>query len=128
MIERDQVCVILVVDDDDSNREILGVYLGSCGYFVLGASNGLEAVKLATSKLPHLIIMDLSMPVMDGYGAARLIREEAATSHIPIVAYTAFDSVTDRERAMKAGFNEFLTKPIDFDKLHSVLDSFLRSM
>jgi two-component system response regulator len=119
--------VILVVDDHEVNRELLSIYLGSCGYKVIEASNGLEAVRIATRELPHLIIMDLSMPVLDGFGAAKLIREVPAIAAVPIVACTAHDSRTHREQAMSVGFDEFLTKPIDFTALESVVDRFLKA-
>ena len=119
--------LILVVDDHEVNRELLSIYLGSCGYNVIEASNGVEAVTIATSELPHLIIMDLSMPVLDGFEAARLIREVPVIAEVPIVAYTAHDSCTHRDEAMRVGFNEFLTKPIDFTELDSVIDRFLKA-
>jgi len=119
--------LILVVDDHEGNRELLVIYLGSCGYSVIEASNGIEAVKIATSELPQLIIMDLSMPVLDGFEAARLIREVLVISEVPMVAYTAHESRTYRDQAMKVGFNEFLTKPVDFTELDSVIDRFLKA-
>ncbi len=119
--------LILVVDDHDVNRELLSIYLGSCGYNVIEASNGVEAVRIATSEMPHLIIMDLSMPVLDGFEAARLMREVPVISQVPILAYTAHDSCSHRDQAMRVGFNEFLTKPVDFTELEAVIERFLKA-
>ena len=128
MIDRDNSGhVILVVDDHEINREVLSVYLGYGGYTVIEAADGLEAVRIATSELPHLILMDLSMPVLDGYGAVRLMREVPAIAKVPIVACTAHDSTTHRDQAMRQGFDEFLSKPLDFTALDSVIERFLKA-
>ncbi len=117
--------VILVVDDQENNREVLNAVLTWSGYRVIEATNGHEAVQIATKDCPDLIIMDLAMPVMDGFTAVRLMRELPQTCKVPIVAYTAYDTVTHRAEAMRIGFNEFLTKPVDFNILDSVLNRFL---
>ncbi len=127
MIANEEGKLILVVDDHEVNRELLAIYLGSCGYRVIEARDGLEAVRLATKEWPHLIIMDLSMPVLDGFEAVRLIRAVPVISEVPIVAYTAHDSRTHRAQAMGMGFNEFLSKPIDFTELDAVVDRFLNA-
>jgi CheY-like chemotaxis protein len=119
--------VILVVDDNETNRELLSVFLTASGYSVIEACNGIEAVKVATTACPDLIIMDLAMPVMDGYGAVRLLRAVPEVCEVPIVACTAHDTSTHRDQAMKVGFNEFLTKPIEFGQLDFVLDRFLNA-
>jgi len=119
--------VILIVDDNEGIRELLNLFLSSSGYNVIEASNGLEAVKIATGECPDLIIMDLAMPVMDGYGAVRLLREVPEIRHVPIVACTAYDTATHRIQAMRVGFNEFLTKPIDFTRLNFLIDRFLKA-
>jgi CheY-like chemotaxis protein len=117
----------MVVDDYDLNRELLSVFLSARGYNVIEACNGLEAVKIATSVFPDLIIMDLSMPVMDGFGAVRILRELPEIREVPIVACTAHDTSTHRDLAIREGFNEFLTKPIDFNQLNNVVDRFLKA-
>jgi two-component system cell cycle response regulator DivK len=128
MLERkESAAIIMVVDDNETNREMLSLFLACSGYVVIEACNGVEAVKLATTAIPDLIIMDLSMPVMDGYGAVRLLRKVPEVCAIPIVACTAHDTSTHRDQAMKVGFNEFLTKPIDFVQLDSVIDRFLKA-
>ncbi len=119
--------VILVVDDSESNRELLNFFLSGNGYTVIEACNGIEAVKVATSERPDLIIMDLAMPVMDGYCAVRLLREVPEVCKVPIVACTGHDTTTHRDQAMRVGFNEFLTKPIDFTHLNSVINRFLKA-
>jgi len=119
--------VILVVDDYDCNRELLRMFLVASGYNVIEASNGLEAVRIATSTPPDLIIMDLGMPVMDGFSAVRLLREVPKVCEVPIVACTAYDTSTHRDQAMSVGFNEFLTKPIDFNQLNFLIDRFLKA-
>ena len=119
--------VILVVDDNETNRELLSLFLSASGYVVLEACNGVEAVKVATMACPDLIIMDLAMPVMDGYGAVSLLRALPEVCEVPIVACTAHDTSTHRDQAMKVGFNEFLTKPIDFNQLDFVIERFLNA-
>jgi CheY-like chemotaxis protein len=127
MSDDDNQLTILVVDDHECNREILNMFLSTHGYNVIEASNGLEAVRAAISKPPDLIIMDLAMPVLDGYGAVRLLREVPKICEVPIVACTAFDKATHRAQALSVGFNEFLTKPIDFIELNFVIDRFLKA-
>jgi CheY-like chemotaxis protein len=128
MSERDNSCrVIMVVDDYEATREILGVFLTAMGYDVIEACNGLEAVKIARSACPDLIIMDLAMPVMDGYGALRLLRELPEVSTVPVVACTAHDDSTQRAHATRVGFDELLAKPIDFIELHNLVDRFLKA-
>jgi CheY-like chemotaxis protein len=126
MGQKDKSChVILVVDDCESNRELLSVYLSVSGYEVIEACDGLEAVRVATSECPDLIIMDLSMPVMDGFGAVRLLRQVSEVREVPVIACTAHDTSTHRLQAMGVGFNEFLPKPIDFTQLDFMLGQFL---
>jgi len=119
--------VILVVDDQESNRDLLNAILTSQGYRVIEASNGLEAVKLATRERPDLVIMDLSMPVIDGFGALRLLREVPHIRDVPVVACTAHDTSTHKHQALRVGFSDFLSKPIDFRKLDVLLNHFLKT-
>ena len=127
-MENNKSChLILVVDDSDSNRELLSVYLSVNGYEVIEACDGLEAVKLATSECPDLIIMDLSMPVMDGFGAVRLLRQVSGVREVPVIACTAHDTSTHRVQAIGVGFNEVLSKPIDFTQLDFMLGQFLEA-
>ena len=123
----DNYRVILVVDDNETNRELLNVFLSASGYAVIEACNGVEAVKVATSERPDLIIMDLAMPVMDGFGAVSLLRKVPEVCKVPIVACTGHDTSSHREQALSLGFNEFLTKPIDFSYLNFVIDRYLKA-
>ena len=124
---QDSCHVILVVDDQADNRYLLNIFLSGLGYEVREACIGLEAVTLATSDCPDLIIMDLSMPVMDGFNAVQILRELPKTSTVPVVACTAHDNPTHKVQALSVGFNEILTKPIDFTRLHYVVEQFLKA-
>lgn len=128
MAQKETSCrVILVVDDHEDNRELLKAFLSGLGYDVVEACNGLEAVKVATRISPDLIIMDLSMPVMDGFNAVRILREIPETSAVPVVACTAYTTASYKVQALSVGFDEFLTKPIDFTHLNYVLEQFLEA-
>jgi CheY-like chemotaxis protein len=118
---------IMVVDDDDDIRQMMRVLLEEDGYSVLEAENGQQAIDIARSASPDLILMDLSMPVLDGLTATRRMREIDRVSEVPIIAITAHDSPEHRTNASAAGINEYLTKPIDFAKLDSLLDRFLHA-
>ena len=118
--------LILVVDDNESIRGLLNAFLSDSGYNVIEARDGLEAIKVATSECPDLIIMDLSMPVLDGFSAVSVLREVPEVREVPVIACTALDTTTHRVQAMDLGFNEFLTKPIDFNRLDSLLEQFLK--
>ena len=119
--------VILVVDDSDAIREVLNIVLSERGYNVVQAADGHEAVEIATRGCPDLILMDLSMPVLDGYGAVQLLREVPETSNVPIVACTSHDTSEHRTKAFALGFNEYLTKPIDFFQLDNLVCRFLKA-
>lgn len=128
MVQKDKSChVILVVDDNESNRELLSVFLSGSGYEVIEARDGLEAVKVASSQYPDLIIMDLSMPLLDGFGAVRLLREVPEVCEVPVIACTAHDTPTYRLQARVVGFSGFLGKPIDFSQLDFLLGRFLKT-
>ena len=118
---------IMVVDDEQDIREMMRVLLEEDGYCVLEAENGQQAVELAQSESPDLILMDLSMPVLDGFAATRRLREITKPAELPIIAVTAHDTPEHRTSASDAGINEYLTKPIDFAKLDQLLDRFLKT-
>jgi two-component system, cell cycle response regulator DivK len=103
--------VILVVDDQEDNRAIFSAVLEHHGYAVIQAENGRRSLELALDHLPGLILMDLHMPVMDGWEATRLLRGDERTQRIPILAVTAEDR-TSRTRLRDAGFCAFLQKPV----------------
>ena len=104
---------VLVVEDQEDNRRILSVYLEYVGYRVVSAVNGAEGVATAREQRPNVIVMDISMPVLDGYQALRLLREDPELSEIPVIALTAHALSTDREAVLAAGFDSYLAKPIE---------------
>lgn len=104
---------VLLVEDNDDNRTIFATILTHRGYDVVEAPNGLEGVLKAESHHPDLIIMDLSLPVMDGIEATRRIRSNPHTSGIPVLAVTAHARESDRDNAIRAGCNDYLAKPVE---------------
>lgn len=103
---------ILVADDSAPNRELLRAVLEHGGYFVIEACNGAEALELARKHKPALILMDLQMPELDGYQAIAAIREFASPHEIPAMAVTAYAMIEDEQKAYQAGFNSYMTKPV----------------
>jgi len=102
---------ILIADDYDDNRELLRLILESSGYTLMEARNGRECVDVARDTQPDIALIDLSMPVLDGWSALREMRADERTRAIPCVAVTAFAAEEDRERALDAGFDDYLAKP-----------------
>lgn len=117
--------LVLIVDDLIDNLVLISLDLQTCGYRVVTASNGEEAVRVATLSHPDLILMDIGMPGLDGLGATRQIKGREGIQGIPIIAVTAFETEGFRRAAYDAGFDGYLTKPIDFDRLHDLIRSFL---
>ena len=115
---------ILVADDYEDNRELLRLMLEVAGYRIREARNGRECVEMARDELPDLILVDLSMPLLDGYGVLRELRGDERTRHIPLVAVTAFAD-TDRERALNSGFNAYLSKPFRSKDLLATVEHLL---
>ncbi len=115
----------MVVEDFEDNRFMMRRLLEMIGYRVVEAENGEEAVKRAWSERPDLILMDLSLPLLDGLAATRRIRSRAELRQIPVVAVSAHDTADFHAEALAAGCNEYLTKPIDFDELERLLSRFL---
>jgi CheY-like chemotaxis protein len=107
---------ILIAEDYDDNRELLRIVLSAAGYQVLEAKNGLECVHMAKEQPPDLIMIDLSMPVLDGWAVFRELKADAVTVKIPCVAVTAH-AETDRERALKTGFSAYVSKPFRTEEL-----------
>jgi CheY-like chemotaxis protein len=99
--------------------------LEMAGYNVLEASDGEQAVQMAVDSRPALILMDLSLPKLDGLSATRQIRQQKGLKRVPILAVSAHDSPESRNEALAAGCNEYVTKPIDFDQLHALLERFV---
>ncbi len=116
---------VMVVDDNEDLREMLRYMVERLGYRVVEAENGREAIEIARHKCPDMILMDLSMPVMDGLAATRLLREMETVSHVPIVAISANRREQSQAEALAAGCNEYLTKPVNFHQLHGLLGTWL---
>jgi CheY-like chemotaxis protein len=108
---------ILLVEDNEQNRDMLSRRLRKKGYLVSEAIDGLQAIEMAGAEMPELILMDISLPELDGLEATRRIRADAKTGDIPIIALTAHALPTDREQALQAGCNDFDTKPVDMPRL-----------
>ena len=108
---------ILLVEDNELNRDMLTRRLKRKGFTVLCAENGQEGIDVAKSETPDIILMDLSLPVVDGLTAAGRLKADATTKSIPIIALTAHAMKGDREKALKAGCDDYDTKPIDFERL-----------
>ena len=102
---------ILIADDYDDNRELLRLMLAADGYAIHEARNGREALDVARREVPDLALIDLSMPTLDGWGFLKELREDAGLNAIPCVAVTAFAADQDRQRALAAGFDAYLSKP-----------------
>jgi CheY-like chemotaxis protein len=108
---------ILLVEDNEMNRDMLSRRLTRNGFEVVIAVNGQEGVDLATSSKPDLILMDMSLPVLDGWEATRQVKANPATKAIPVIALTAHAMVQDKEKALAAGCDEFDTKPVELPRL-----------
>jgi len=118
---------ILLVEDNPVNRRLAEYLLTSRGYTVYQAGTGHEALRLARAHVPDLIVMDLQLPGMDGYEATRILKADAATRHIPVVALTAYAMPGDRERGFEAGCDSYLTKPLDSPELLRVVARYVES-
>ncbi|EWY37875.1 chemotaxis protein CheY [Skermanella stibiiresistens SB22] len=116
---------ILIVEDNDLNRDMLSRRLTRRGFQVIVAVDGAAGVETAIRERPDLVLMDMSLPVMDGWQATRTIKADPTISAIPVMALTAHAMTEDRERAMAAGCDEFETKPVDIDRLLSKIETLL---
>jgi CheY-like chemotaxis protein len=108
---------VLYVEDNEDNVYVVKSRLTRKGYTVLIASDGAEGVSMAASEQPQVILMDLSLPVLDGWEATRRIKAADGTRHIPVIALTAHAMAGDKEKALAAGCDDFDTKPIEIDRL-----------
>ena len=116
---------ILVIEDNRDNMTLIIDVLQSLDYGVLEASDGEQGIALAKVEMPDLILLDLSLPRMDGWTVARQLKGEPSIQHIPIIALTAHAMVGDRERAIEAGCNDYIAKPIDLHVLAAKLRQYL---
>jgi CheY-like chemotaxis protein len=117
--------LVLVVDDTVDNLVIISLHLQQSGYRVVTATDGEEAIKVAALTHPDLILMDISMPGLDGLGATRKIREHPTLRPVPVIAVTAFTTEGFQRAAYDAGMEGYLTKPIDFERLNDLIRSLL---
>jgi len=124
--ELPETTTILVVEDFDETRFMLKLLIELSGYRVIEAVNGQQAVEVAQRERPDVILMDIGLPVLDGCKATRLIREDKALNNVPIVAVSANATAEDRVKALAAGCDEYVTKPIDFDRLKKLIGNFVR--
>jgi len=108
---------ILLVEDNEMNRDMLSRRLTRRGYEVVMAADGQEGVNLAASAAPDLVLMDMSLPVIDGWEATKRIKADPATAALPVIALTAHAMSGDREQALAAGCDDYDTKPIELDRL-----------
>ncbi len=116
---------VLLVEDDEMNRDMLSRRLIRRGFDVVTAVDGQQALAMASTESPDLILLDLSLPVMDGWAVARKLKSDPATTNIPVIALTAHAMAGDREKAMGAGCDEYDTKPIELKRLLGKINSFL---
>ncbi|WP_347338234.1 response regulator [Synechocystis sp. FACHB-383] len=116
---------ILLVEDNEMNRDMLSRRLGRKGYEVVMAVDGEQAVTMAISESPQLILMDMSLPVMDGWTATKQIKSHPDGAHIPIIALTAHAMASDRERAIAAGCDDYDTKPIEIKRLLQKIEALI---
>lgn len=117
---------ILVVEDNVDMREFLQRILKRRGYGYLGAADGAEGVALALAERPDLILMDLALPVLDGYEATRILKANPDCAATPIIAVTAHARVVDREHALEAGCDAYISKPYSIRQLFELIDQFLQ--
>jgi CheY-like chemotaxis protein len=118
---------ILYVEDNDDNIYVVTNRLGRAGFTVLVARDGEQGVAMARAERPDLVLMDLRLPVIDGWEATRRIKADEATRHIPVLALSAHAMTGDRARALDAGCDDYDTKPIDLPRLRAKIDALLNA-
>jgi CheY-like chemotaxis protein len=118
---------ILLIEDNEMNRDMLSRRLTRKGYEVLTADDGARGLAAAASERPDLILMDMSLPVVDGWEATRRLKAAPETAGIPIIGLTAHAMSTDRERAMEAGCDDYDTKPVELTRLLDKVERLLRA-
>jgi len=116
---------ILLVEDNEINRDMMVRRLQRRGYFLVVAVDGQQAIDMAKSEKPDLILMDMSLPVVDGWEATRRIKSDPDVKNIMVIGLTAHAMVGDREQALKAGCDDYATKPVDFEKLVELINRLL---
>jgi two-component system, cell cycle response regulator DivK len=119
------VAKILLVEDNEMNRDMLSRRLERKGFQILIALDGVEGIAIATDEQPDLILMDMSLPEMDGWEATRRLKANAETQAIPIIALTAHAMSSDRDKCLAAGCNDYDTKPVEFPRLLEKINALL---
>jgi CheY-like chemotaxis protein len=118
---------ILLVEDNEMNRDMLSRRLERRGFEILAAPDGAEGVRMALAEKPDLVLMDMSLPVMDGWDATRAIKADPAGKEIPVIGLTAHAMAGDREKCLAAGCDEYDTKPVEFPRLMEKIDALLKT-
>jgi len=113
---------ILVVEDNEINRDMMVRRLERRGYTIVTAVDGQEGIDLTRSEKPDLVLMDMSLPVLDGWEATRQIKNDLSIKQIPVVGLTAHAMVGDRDKALQAGCDDYATKPVEFEKLIELIN------
>jgi CheY-like chemotaxis protein len=116
---------VLLVEDNEMNRDILSRRLGRRGYVVVFAMDGEQGVEMARSEKPDIILMDMSLPVMDGWEATRRVKSDDAMRNVPVIGLTAHAMSGDREKALQAGCDDYDTKPVELDRLIEKIERLL---
>src|SRR2546421_252587 len=116
---------ILLVEDNPMNRDMLSRWLGRKGYHVVLAVDGESGVAMARTESPDLILMDMSLPVLDGWEATRRLKADDVVRHIPVIALTAHAMSSDRDKALEAGCNDYDTKPVEMPRLIGKIEALL---
>lgn len=116
---------VLVVEDNEMNRDMLARRLARKGYEVSIAIDGQQGVLMALAEVPDLVLLDMSLPLLDGWEVARRIKADAITQHIPIIALTAHAMAGDREKCLAAGCNDYDTKPVELPRLLGKMQALL---
>jgi two-component system cell cycle response regulator DivK len=116
---------VLLVEDNETNRDMLSRRLIRRGFEVVFAVDGKQGVDLARSEKPDIILMDMSLPVMDGWEATRCVKADAATRSVPVIGLTAHAMSGDREKAIEAGCDDYDTKPVELDRLIGKMERLL---
>ena len=116
---------ILLIEDNEMNRDMLSRRLERKGYSVVMAIDGIHGISAAREEAPDLILMDMNLPEIDGWEATRRLKSQEATRHVPVIALTAHAMVSDRQKALEAGCDDYETKPVEFQRLVSKIQALL---
>jgi len=116
---------ILLVEDNEMNRDMLSRRLARKGYQVVLALDGQSGLEMTQAEVPDLVLMDMSLPVLDGWEATRRLKADPATRHIPVIALTAHAMSSDREKALEAGCDDYDTKPVELPRLLTKIEALL---